>query len=415
MISNRYKYLRYGILPFLLCCILCACSKMDDSYRHLKEEGEINYPAKADTIIVYPGLNRVKLAWVLRPDPNIAKCRVYWNNRKDSVEVPVTNAGTKDTISTILENMAEGSYIFTIYTYDAQNNVSVKAEANGTVYGASYVNVLTDRLLVSALKVNGKTRLQWGDPVETSIGAQVRYTDAGGTVHTVFIPSSENISKWEGYPAGDTLQYRTLYKPEANVLDTFSTAYKGVSLQDAVPELLNVSTFRDFILPTDAAPSNGTKVSNLWNGVLEGKLNNVIQWYRTVDGSGIPHWFTFDMGVTSRLTSFVMWQRGTRDEPTLLYANGNPRKWEVWGSNDPAPDGSWTGWTKLGDCESVKPSGLPLGQTTTEDIEHAAAGETSVFPENTPAVRYVRIKILETWAKTNYMFMSEIALYGITE
>ncbi|GAA4316861.1 DUF4998 domain-containing protein [Compostibacter hankyongensis] len=410
-----YHYIRCFVLPTFLCCLLWSCSKMDESYRPLRDKGEINYPGKADSIIVYPGQNRVRLSWILRADPNVVSCRIFWNNGRDSVDLPVERTHAQDTLSIVIKDLEEGNYVFEVYTYDDKDNVSVKTSADGRVYGASYTDGLTDRRLLSALKVNGKTKLLWAASPETSLGTEVRYTDQAGATHTRFIPPSDSISRWEGYPGGDTLQYRTLYMPEVLSIDTFFTAYNTITVQQAVPEKLDPATFREFTLPTDAQPLSGTKVSNLWNGVLAGKVNNVIQWYRTVDGSGIPHWFSFDMGMTASITGMLTWQRGTLDEPTLLYANGNPRKWEIWGSNDPAPDGSWTGWTKLADGESVKPSGLPQGQTTPEDIEHARDGEATVFPENTPAVRYIRIKILETWARTDYMFMSEIELQGIAE
>src|SRR3546814_4699641 len=69
--------------------------------------------------------------------------------------------------------------------------------------------------------------------------------------------------------------------------------------------------------------------------------------------------------------------RSTRTDTLFPYttlfrsANANPRRWEVWGSNEPAEDGSYEGWFKLADCESYKPSGAPVGELTAEDIERS--------------------------------------------
>jgi len=97
--------------------------------------------------------------------------------------------------------------------------------------------------------------------------------------------------------------------------------------------------------------------------------------------------------------------------PDRLYSQQDVKRFEVWGSNDPAADGSWDSWTKLLTCESIKPSGLPTGQTSEEDVAYAKAGERFVFPEGTPAVRYIRIKVLETWGEDNWSTTSELTFW----
>src|SRR5690606_26281003 len=97
-----------------------------------------------------------------------------------------------------------------------------------------------------------------------------------------------------------------------------------------------------------------------------------------------PRWFTIDLGQPYQLTSYIFWQA-----PDRIYKSGNPRRWEVWGSNDPDTDGGWSKWTKILTCVSVKPSGGPPGTNTPEDVEAARAGETYRFPEEVAAYRYL--------------------------
>src|SRR3546814_14183933 len=54
-------------------------------------------------------------------------------------------------------------------------------------------------------------------------------------------------------------------------------------------------------------------------------------WTRTMNGTGIPHHLTFDMGVQAKLSRFVVHQRGTVAETNLLYSGGTPTLFEVWG------------------------------------------------------------------------------------
>lgn len=393
---------------------LSSCGKMDNSYYEYIKNGESIYPGRPDSVQCYPGKNRVMITWLLT-DPNVKRCLILWNEGADSLNISVDRSNIADTFRVVINELEERSYVFTLYSFDENGHRSVRTEADCKVYGAAYESTLNNRLLKEALSVNGNMKVTWGDSVEGSLGTEIRYLDQRHDVKVVLVKGTENLTRMDGLPLGDTLQYRSVSLPLPGALDTFYTAYETVVLKAATPQLLDVSTFHDFVLPGDAEGSNGTTVSNMWNGVLVGKIGNDIAWYRTVNGSGIPHWFTFDMGIHAKITRLVIWQRGTIDEHTLLYANGNPEQWEVWGSNTPDPDGGWDGWVKLADCQSVKPSGLPVGQTTQEDIDHASAGEMFTFPDTAPSVRYLRMKILRTWANTDYVFISELSLYGIED
>lgn len=157
-------------------------------------------------------------------------------------------------------------------------------------------------------------------------------------------------------------------------------------------------------------------MTNLWTENLsDGNYAGQQAWFRTANGAGLVHHFTFDLGVVAKLSRYQQWQRGVISEHSLLYANGNPRRWEVWGSTDPAPDGSYNGWVKLLDCENVKPSNLPLGNNSNEDIAAAQAGQEFKIPLDAPPVRFIRIKILETWAKTDFSHISEVTFFGSVE
>src|SRR5690606_28400354 len=100
------------------------------------------------------------------------------------------------------------------------------------------------------------------------------------------------------------------------------------------------------------------------------------------------------------------------------FANANVKLFEIWGTNEePNPDGSWDSWTKIMDCEATKPSGLPLGQLSEEDITYALGGEEYKLPEGTPPLRYIRIKVLDTWdpKQNDHSLFGELTVYGIIE
>jgi hypothetical protein len=126
-------------------------------------------------------------------------------------------------------------------------------------------------------------------------------------------------------------------------------------------------------------------------------------------GTGVwPHSVTIDLGVTGQISRMRVFQRR---EP-YLYAEGNPRVFEVWGSDVLDPSGSWDGWTKLMDCTSIKPSGLPLGQNSAEDVARGHNGEDFIFPLTAPRLRYIRLKVTRTWSGGDNFQISELQFFG---
>jgi hypothetical protein len=187
--------------------------------------------------------------------------------------------------------------------------------------------------------------------------------------------------------------------------------YSDTLTLDLVPVFerqFDKSKFKPLPLATDnmTVYSVNTKMEKLWDGLwaLDG------QQYQTLTGSGIPTWFTFDMNTTSKMSRFRYNAR--YDNATVIWGHGNPRFFEIWGRADAPTSGSWDGWTKLMDVESVKPSGLPVGTNSAEDMALIMKGEEFDFPPGIPPVRYIRIKVNETWNKQNFIHIAELTFWG---
>lgn len=178
-------------------------------------------------------------------------------------------------------------------------------------------------------------------------------------------------------------------------------------------EELDKSKFKVHRLPGDAPAGYGWVMTRLWDGSIDAPNGfHTDHMGTSANPSGFPHHYTFDLGVTAKLSRFKFWQRGITSETSFLYAHGNYKKFEIWGSTNPASDGSWNGWTKLLDCESIKPSGLSIGQVSNEDREYASRGEEYIFPLDAPPVRYIRVKILSTWGGDDYSHCMEMTFWG---
>ncbi|WP_106830197.1 DUF5000 domain-containing lipoprotein [Parabacteroides pacaensis] len=167
---------------------------------------------------------------------------------------------------------------------------------------------------------------------------------------------------------------------------------------------LDKTKFKEINLPGNTHEAHIGKFQNLWDGTTS-------EIFHTKPGSGLPQWFNFDLGTTTVLSRFKLFHRnGTTDGP---YTGGDPRIYEIWGSNDPDKDGGWENWTLLTTCNSVKPSGLPEGTVTTEDKQFAVTdGEDFEFPAGIPPIRYLRFKIVKVWGALDHMYIAELTFWG---
>lgn len=183
-----------------------------------------------------------------------------------------------------------------------------------------------------------------------------------------------------------------------------------------LPEVeLDKDLFDEYRLPTDAVRYSGSwGMEKMFDGIIG---NQGFHTSQDSDESGFPQWNTLDLGVQAKLSRFKFWDRGAGGD-SWIYTHGNVKTMELWGSNDPNPDGSWDdSWTYITTVESFKPSGLPPGDANQEDVEYAAQGQEFIIPAEAPAVRYIRFRVIESWtappeSPNGFYHVSEIGFWG---
>jgi len=159
-------------------------------------------------------------------------------------------------------------------------------------------------------------------------------------------------------------------------------------------------------LPGDAVTVYGTTIQAMWNG----QDNHGWPVTFTDESAGSPQTFTIDLGLTSTLSRLKL---NSYEDFGVYYGRGAMKIFQIWGSNNPNPDGSYdASWTKLLDCTVVKPSGSPLGTETGADKAAAFAGFQFEFPSGLPAYRYIRIRNLQNWPGSYFMSIVQFTLWG---
>jgi hypothetical protein len=174
-------------------------------------------------------------------------------------------------------------------------------------------------------------------------------------------------------------------------------------------QLFDRLKFQALYIEGDEPTAWGWVLPNLFDGDLN-------TGFHTAQGTGRwPQWITFDIGIIGKVSRVKVWQRGEGDGSNWIFRHGNPKRFEIWGTNDVENLANWDVWTKMIDCESIKPSGLPMGEYSAEDVALVAGGEEFVCSPEMPAVRYLRMKVLENWSGGDFFHLMEIEVYGQVE
>lgn len=235
--------IRTYILSILGLGLLAACEKMNDRHKDFLRDGVIVYTAKVDSLKAFPGSSRVLLQWYLISDPKIDKCRVFWNNGKDSLTIPVQRTAGTDTIRVMMKDLPENIYTFEVMTYDNAGHSSLKETVIGTVYGSNYIASLYNRPLRDAKYVaaSKQARIAWFGVSPQAVAVDIEYTGTAGDIiklrevavrpdpfkplafrDTTFLPN---------YKQGTSIKYRTAFKPVPTAIDTFFTVYDTQAVQ----------------------------------------------------------------------------------------------------------------------------------------------------------------------------------------
>jgi len=216
------------LFSLALILLVNACGKMDDIEKKFTRDGEITYLSRADSLHAYGGNGRIELSWILFSDPKITSCKVFWNDDRDSIVRNISRTPGVDTIQLMLTNMAEGTYYFEVYTYDAQGNASIKSSVIGKVYGPKFAASVLPRSYRKLDRVGDTLQVEWMDGGDQFAGGSLSYTDASGKLVQMKLSAHPDTSKLAGFPNGGSFDYISAFLPEPGAIDTF---YKEASIR----------------------------------------------------------------------------------------------------------------------------------------------------------------------------------------
>jgi len=398
------------LIYILLACFVAAawygCKKdgLANDYKKFYDGHELTYTGAVAQAIVQPGNLEIGLKWKASSDPSIVKYVVYYNNGADSQVVNVTTK--TDTIRTVIKNLQEYTYSFTIYSYDAKGNKSIPYELNNAkVYGPVYASNLLNRgynaTTPYVVNGDGSIQLNFITPDTINIKTVINYTNAAGVASQLTLAPNVNSITLPTYKTGTPITYKSYYIPERASIDTFAVAQFDTFPTIYIYVKCDKSKFSEVHLPQDVQTYSGeTTISRLWDN------SDGPQGYPNIfhsDGSYIPHVLTFDMGQSySNL--------GQMEEVGRNCCN-NPDQFEVWGINSLA--GATT--TLRADNSGWKAEAIAKGWVLLKSVTRTDDGQAALKVDllsNPPPVRYIRIRVLHTVTGSGYSNMSEVTFWN---
>lgn len=373
----QHTTLLCSLVLIVLIAGFTACTSMHDPYEDFIKDGEIVYPGKADSVLVYPGFNRLQLTWPLPADPTIAKARIYWQNKRDSVEVWIDSVRVGDQARVTLEDMDEGTYSFSIHHYDTEGNASVEVTVSGRVFGETYTSSLLPRIIDEALFVDDTLRIEWGSGDETAFANEVSYTSLSGDKR-IYVPGDEELTIVDDFDfsAGNTFKYRTMHRPDSMSIDTFYTA-----LQETRVLGPRVEVDKSGWTVTDFSSEDAYKSNRYARYTIDGDESTV--WVNELPPgtqTDYPHWLIVDMGSEIKDIygmSFVFQGNNT-----------TPRTIEIRVSSD------GINWEPIGIFNT--------SQTSAKQLIDFSSGHT---------FRHFEFKALEAHGNTQNIIVKEIGVY----
>lgn len=394
------KYLFFISSTLLL--IMQACK--EDTHSTINDGGETPTPVINPVVEAFPGAG--KISYQLPADENLLCVKATYEAQKGIIREVKASYYTN---SLIVEGFGDTlEYKINLYTV-GRNNMESEPVVVTLKPQMPPIDGIYKSITESVHETFGGIKFNVNNPTEADVRIYVSTPDSTGewinaeTFYTSAASIGLSVRGYDSIPRPFRINVKDRWD---NSSETYEQTFKPW-----FEEKLDKTKFNQVDLPTDQNTPHlaGRTMDLIWN---EGYTNRD---FITTLGYGIPQWFTFDLGVKARLSRIVVYNRSSG--ATYIYNAGAVKQWELFGSMAPNPDGSFdSSWIPLRNepCESFKPSGLPVGEYTNEDIQRQIDGEEFEFDAVDVPVRYVRWRTNEVWGgpSIGHINIVEITLYG---
>lgn len=387
----------------LLAISLFVLTGCEEDYEHSPIAADSSAPKPIENLKYEPIHGGFNISYDIPDDKDILYVKASYINTKG--EVSEVRASSYNNKIQILGFGDTSDRTIDIYVVDRSENISEAISFTAKPL-ESPVNVIKETMSIT--EDFGGAKFHWvnEDKVPIIIGLLAQEDDGSLVeVETVYTSQSETSNSLRGYDAVPQKFAAVIRDRYDNISDTIYPATEDKKLVPLFEERLDKTKFKKLILSND---TNWDAWEGDYTNFYDDNMETIVH---TQGDHPMPQIYSIDLGVVVKLSRFTLHQRLSHGS-THAYTHGNPKKYTVYGAKElPEDNGTMEGWIELKDCESIKPSGLPIGQNTDEDIDHLYAGDEYTF-EEAPEIRYFRIAVTETWDGAGYINASQITFWG---
>lgn len=377
-----------------VCCLLLHISSCkQDVQEPIINDGIAPGPVSNVSIVNLNGA--AEISYTVPSDQDLLYIKAVYRSRKG--ELRETKVSKYNRSLTVLGFGDTNAYQIELYAVDKGENTSAPV-----IVTANPLEPATN-LVRNGLKVApdfGGINVGFENDKADNLAIVVLSNDSLGNfvpINTFYTNLKKGLFATRGLKSEDTKFGIFVRDRWGNLSDTLY-----VQMTPYFEQRLDRTKMRPLVLPTDAVLGYGGNLAALFDGDVGDS-----RFYHSGDAAKMPQWFSFDLGVTARLSRLTYYMR-----QTVYFNLHNPRDVEIWGSNNPSADGSYANWVLLTTHKQVKPSGLPVGQLSQADKDAAIEGESIPIPADAPKVRYIRFKTLRNWTDGTFVNFNELAVWG---
>jgi hypothetical protein len=375
------KYLFFILMSSLAISGLYSCQKSDDARKPLFQSDKKPLPVTNVQVTNIEGA--AVITYKLPEDPSILYVQAdYMINDKLTRQEKVSYYSDSIRVSGFAN---AGEYKVVLYSVSRSEVKSDSVVVTVNPLTPPYHTIAATLELYDAF---GGVNVKCKNPTEGEVGIGLVVDSAGRPelVYTEYTKAVEVEFNVRGFALKS-------YRMGAYVIDRWGnvsdTTWRTINpLYET--ELQRAGKITLANLPKDGTMGNVTVFTDIINFT-----GSSTRYYSINKAATAPNpYLGLYLGVTAKLSRFKFYPQSS-----MHFTNGTPRVFEVWVSMAPGATGDlYDGtWTKLGRFEVIKPSGLPIGTNSTEDVNAANAGFEFVFPLPAVSCKYVRIVGFDTW------------------
>lgn len=230
-------FLKFLLLTLVISTLSCET----DDYPLLLDGSDQASLGEIQSLEIYSGINRVLVKGYVE-DPDVTEVKIFWDDRAESVVVPVNMSNNVDSITQEIDGLQEKLYTFEVETFDNAGNSSQTVTAGAEVFGSNYAGSIQNREVVSNVLLDSILDVTYGPTGSGSgiIGTEIVYENTSGETTELFLNPDRNSHSISDFKEGTPYRYRSVYIPSLMSLDTVYTEYAEFTPK-ALPQIVVVT------------------------------------------------------------------------------------------------------------------------------------------------------------------------------